>query len=195
MSSYDIIQGVINVQKYKKTIQKNFSNPKYNSNDVAKSFRFCLPSPLSTIYRPSARYLKNKCGLCLAPCVKNHCAYTAWSVMSHKELNVRCSRHVLSGTALWLVLWAIRSRNADCNHNQIQTTLLSLCNFTHAKMTHCRWVCHIWKYNEINYTVRIMVNRSRPQRCIALLSLMEYKWTYDWHMETQCKTSNRARKK
>jgi hypothetical protein len=165
---------VINVEKYKPTIQKNFSNPKNNTNDVAKSFRFCLPSPLSTIYSPSVWNLKRECGLCLAPCVKKHCAYTAWSVMSHKELNVRCSRHVLAGTALWLVQGAIGSQNADCDHNQIQTTLLSLCNrtanFTHATMTHWRWVCHTWKYNTINYTVRIMVNRSRPQWCIVLLS-------------------------
>lgn len=49
MSSYDAIDGVINVQKYRLTIQKIFSNPKNNTNDVARSFRFCLPSPLSTI--------------------------------------------------------------------------------------------------------------------------------------------------
>jgi hypothetical protein len=92
----------------KRLFRKNLSNPKNNTNDVTKSFRFCLPSTLSTIYGPSAQKQKSVCGLCLAPCIKNHCADTAWSVMSHTELNVRCFRYVLAGMALWLVQWTIR---------------------------------------------------------------------------------------
>ena len=58
-----------------------------------------------------------------------------------------------------------------------------IANFTHAKMTHWRWVCHIWKYNTINYTIRITVNGSRPQRCIALIS--------DWWNTSENKTDIR----
>jgi hypothetical protein len=38
--------------------------------------------------------------------------------------------------------------------------------------------------------MRITVNRSRPQRCIALP--MEYMWKWDWHMKIQFRISDRA---
>jgi hypothetical protein len=114
-SSYDATEVAFNVQIKTKYSEKFLQSEK-RYKWCSQVLQVLLAVHLSTIYRLSAWYLKSECGLWLAACVKYHCADTAWSVMCHKEHNVRCSSYVLCGTALWPVQWAIRSHNAARDH-------------------------------------------------------------------------------